>query len=150
MKKKVFIGAGVVLIVLLMVSSATAVNLTYNDSVFEKSVDEKDTNIEEQCESDNNLKGEKPAGIFFCILIVWAYSAEPIGRLAAPGVYFEAWDLDFNTGYKWRITGLFGYTIFWGLRLGHTYKITAPYCGGEEIIKMDFLIDEISFCVYGD
>lgn len=148
MKKKILIGAGAVLIVLLMVSSATAGNLTLNDNVFEESVDEKDTNIEEQRESGNNPKGEKAAGVIFPILIVKPYTVEPkVGRLSARVTVHVVNTNGPGHAYRRAIGFWSTRAIFFGffdyLHYGRTYKIYCDpeYTGAvtEEITIQSFL-----------
>ena len=65
--KKIFMGIGAILIVLLMVSSATAVNLTHNDDVFEETVDEEESNTAEEPVSRSSLKGDVTGNAFLDI-----------------------------------------------------------------------------------
>ena len=105
--------AGAVVAMLLVVSSVSAVELRSVSNIIDKEdvvpVDQKD--------------GEPTS---FCILCVFVYAdgPPPIGDIPCGWEILKCKDLD--TGrIRWAISGLFsGYARFFGLTIGHTYKIT--------------------------
>lgn len=146
-RKKLFGYVIAFFIVLLMVSSANAVNLTDNN-VFEEAIYEQDFHLSEKVESDNNPE-EQPAGFNFCILGVYVYV---MNSLAGPRP-MEFYKVVVEKGdrvVRIRITGFFGNRIFFGLKKGQTYKIRVKnlYVGYEvKEITIGRFFEKISLCV---
>ena len=126
MKKKRFVIVfGAVMTVLLMISSATAINIPGNKSNFEKSDDENNPIIEEQVEVNNNQKQVIPAGIFFSILIVNTYMEGPGSLwLVCPHVPLKILDLE-TSSIRYTKTNFLGFKFIFGLTPGHRYEISA-------------------------
>ena len=144
-KKRIVIVFGAVMTVLLMISSATAINIPGNKSNFEKSDDELKTN-----EIKNKKENENPKGL--CTINIWTYYQGPpkVGTLTVPFVWLRCEDLD-NGIVRYYLSGLFGHAWLFGLAYGHTYKINAIGRFDAEIVVGPICFwDYVRFCVMSD
>ncbi len=155
MKRKNVFGAGIafsILAVALLISSAAAapvannvvesVNLERqcreNDDVFEKSDEGK--NLAEKSETDNDPE-EEPAGMFFCILKV---SCSVNGFPCVATVKVKEINGDYDRSGK---TYLLGSKFFFGLKLGHKYRITIEDTGQSRNVTITCVFDCENFCL---
>ena len=139
MKKKMFFGyAATLLVVLLMVSSATAVYIGKNEKLI-NNYDEKSS-----IESDESPDEEKPKTLLFAWLVIEATRYEPVGPI--PGSFLNVNVKNLDTGItRTKLTGLFGYTIFFGLPAGCDYEVRIPKWGKTKIVENLILGDWINF-----
>lgn len=141
MNKKIISGyIGAILIILLMVSSATALNLTRDNSVFEKPDDKKDSIEAEHLETNNDPEEKKPAGFIFPMIIVQVKVFEQIGWFPRSGVTVFCSDVSTGEGVYSKTHGFLGWTYFcagfYRIEYGHTYELHAKDYTGKQTIKI--------------
>lgn len=155
MKKRNVLKTGmVVLILAVLISSSSAVPLS-NIEAGDNTVQVKQ-NIEKQLLTNQNRDSKSqgnPNPLGFCFIRVYAYSVIP-GPLTVPAGFVKINVYDTESGDHLVATGytrLFsGVKIFFGLSLGHTYKIIDEEGWADEpvVITLNSFWNSVGLCVY--
>jgi len=111
--------------------------------------------VEEKVKDDNDSE-VIPKGMFFPFIKVHTYYLGPprVGELPYPHVMLKCEDItpDSSGWIKYGRSNFLGNKRFFGLRWGHTYKITAMHQDVDPIIigPLNYFINSVDYCVDDD
>jgi len=166
MKKKIIIFGAILAVFLMLMSPSISASIFDEEGPNTLELDDEvnneqdgiDADIDEVNNEQDDVKpipiegiepiGGEPTGLFFCTLRVWtyAYFNPPVGQINYPGVRLKVEDLD--TGkIRYGTTGLMGHKTFYGLQIGHDYKISAPDFDAEKVINNALHYEWVNLCV---